>query len=138
MFFFVTPFREKWKSTFVHSHKNMSILYIFSTTIAGKNLQNNFQKSSKIGRDQKTLISVFAWFLTTSIKVLFLKGTVDSPPPIFYIFPIFLNFLISKVLRQLATRLEKQLVHNVFCARYHVPPLYLWRIITTLKSWNVS
>ena len=53
-------------------------------------------KKNLTGR-KKILISVFASFLTTSTKVLFVKVrlVVGFAPPFFETFPIFPNFLIS-------------------------------------------
>ena len=44
----------------------------------GKNLRSSVKKSSKIGHDEKTLISAFASFLTTSTKVLFLERKLGT------------------------------------------------------------
>ena len=68
----------------------------------GQNLWNSVKKSSKIGHNEKTLKSVFAQFLTSSTKVLFLEERL-----------VFLGSL--QVLRQLA--------YNVFALyiMYHFP-----------------
>ena len=55
------------------------------------------RNQAKFDRKKKILISVFASFLTTSTKVLFVKVrlVVGFAPPFFETFPIFPNFLIA-------------------------------------------
>ena len=40
----------------------------------GQNLWSDDKKSSKIGQDEEILVFIFAEFLTTNTKVLFLEG----------------------------------------------------------------
>ena len=63
----------------------------------GENIWNKVQKSSKIRQDQKTLVSIFVYFLTTIAKVQFLEGRLGprlslSKLEIFLIFPNLLRF----------------------------------------------
>ena len=43
-----------------------------------QNLRSNVKKSSKIGQDEKTLISVSAQFVTTSTKFLFMERRLET------------------------------------------------------------
>ena len=62
-----------------------------------QNIFRKIKKSSKVRQNQKLLISVFTYFLSTSAKCLFLQGRLGTKSPrSFGIFLIFLYFLRSK------------------------------------------
>ena len=89
---------------------------------------NTLRKIEKLKLDKTkiTLISVFGYFLSASVKNLFLQGTRTNTvsPCSFDIILIFPYFLISSVLRPSETR-EVTHIYRVSYTRYQVP-FYFW------------
>ena len=102
-----------------------------------QNICNKIEKSRKTGQDKKSLISIFACFLTAIAKFNFWKGdqALSYVSTQIWDFPnisLFPKILKSKVVRQLV----RQLVQIVCYTRYHVS-FYLWLIISVLQHCKV-
>ena len=111
-----------------------SLLYYNSV----QNVLRKIKKSSNVIQDLKTLISVFAYVLsTTSAKNLFLQGRRDTKS---WFHVVLRFFLFPKILRSwslLAQQLVRHVAYEVSYTKYQVP-FCLWWMELILKLWKIT